>query len=114
MLLYVNETAGQTVGKSMTFNVPSPAMPEKSYVQDVDVTFNYTQAKKKTLRLLLVSKAPPTGGVLIAGPVIPTIFSHHTKEGAGRCPSIPRIGTGDIYQGIHARIHGEADLQMQR
>ena len=47
MLLYVNETAGQTVGKSMTFNVSSPAMPEKCYVQDVDVTFNYTQAKKK-------------------------------------------------------------------
>jgi len=110
-VLYVNETAGQTVGKSMTFNVPSPAMPEKCYVQDVDVTFNYTQAKKKTLRLLLVSKAPPTGGVLIPGPVIFPIFRHHTKEGAGRCPSIV---TGHIYQGIHARIHGEADLQMQR
>lgn len=34
------ETTGQAVGKSMTSKVPSPATPEKCYVQDVYVPFN--------------------------------------------------------------------------
>ena len=45
------ETTGQAVGKSMTSKVPSPATPEKCYVQDVYVPFNYNTLKFVGLRL---------------------------------------------------------------